>query len=200
MTDKGGLCATFCEKIDDPLNRECCTTRGSIIFPPKVATRPPSAIWFLGGSLAFALACPPTPDKALAVSGTTAGPWKTWPGDRKTGRRGAGGGGRGFTGKKRSTNPPNRKVRLFHMFPCGRKMHKFDNSTRLLDVQSLEDLSTYPIGCTVSLGFDSPFSFLPWFFQSQLFSLLFPEVCYKRRIPGKNGNGTLVHFAWMLGL
>ena len=37
---QGGLFAAFCEKIGDPLKKESFTTRGSIIFPPKVATRP----------------------------------------------------------------------------------------------------------------------------------------------------------------
>ena len=40
MFEQGGLFATFCEKIGDPLNKECFT-RGSIIFPPKAAKMPP---------------------------------------------------------------------------------------------------------------------------------------------------------------
>ena len=37
----GDLFATFCEKIGDRLKKESFTTRGSIIFPPKVIKRPP---------------------------------------------------------------------------------------------------------------------------------------------------------------
>ena len=38
---QGGLFATFCEKIGNPLNKECFTTRGSIIFPFGGKKTPP---------------------------------------------------------------------------------------------------------------------------------------------------------------
>ena len=48
MPLQGGLFATFCEKIGDPLKKKCFTPRGSIIFPPKVAKRPPFASTYCG--------------------------------------------------------------------------------------------------------------------------------------------------------
>ena len=38
---QGGLFATFGEKMGDPLTKESFTTSNSIVFPPKVAKRPP---------------------------------------------------------------------------------------------------------------------------------------------------------------
>ena len=52
-SQQGGLFATFCEKIGDPLKKESFTTRGSIIFPPKVVKRPPGSQWGTSKALEF---------------------------------------------------------------------------------------------------------------------------------------------------